>query len=139
MSALLDKVTALLTEAGLEYDLHGEEGKEIIHLGQVSKEMSYNLLIQVSDEASVVHVIGAANCYVPEDKRAEACVLLNESNYAYPHKSYIDPRDGQLMAQKSPDVDGGALNKDVLMSAIAAVHAAIEHNYDALMRLRYGN
>jgi len=66
-------------------------------------------------------------------------VLLYESKYSYPHKSYIDPRDGQLMAQKSPDVDGDALNKEVLMAAIAAVHAAIEHNYDAMMRLRYGN
>jgi len=139
MSALLDKVTALLTEAEVEYDLHCEEGQEIIHLGQVNKEMSYHLLIQVDDAASIVHVIGAANCYVPEDKRAEAYVLLNESNYSYPLKSYIDPRDGQLMAQKSPDVDGDALNKEVLMAAIAAVHAAIEHNYDAMMRLRYGN
>lgn len=139
MSVLLDKVTALLTEAGFEYNLHCKEGREIIHLGQVNKEMSYNLLIHVSEEASMVHVIGAANCYVPEDKRTAACVLINESNYAYPHKSYIDPRDGQLMAQKSPDVDGDALNKDVLLSAITAVHAAIEHNYDALMRLRYGN
>ena len=44
-----------------------------------------------------------------------------------------------LLAQKSVDVNGRALNKAVLKAAIASVHTAISHNYDALMRLRYAN
>lgn len=139
MSALLDEVTKLLTESELNYELHCKDDKEVVNLGQMSKDPAYNLLIHVDEESTVVNVIGAANCYVPEDKRTEACVLLNASNYRYPHKSYIDPDDGQLMTQKCVDVDGGALNKEVLLSAIASVHTAVNHNYDALMRLRYGN
>lgn len=139
MSALLDEVTKLLTESELNYELHCEDGKEVVRLGQMSKDPAYNLLIHVDEGLAVVNVIGAANCFMPEDKRTEACVLLNESNYRCPHKSYIDPEDGQLMAQKCVDVDGGALNKEVLTVALASVHTAILHNYDALMRLRYGN
>lgn len=139
MSVLLDEVTKLLTESELNYELHCEDDKEVVNLGQMSKDPAYNLFIHVNEESSVVNLVGAANCFVPEEKRAEACVLLNESNYRYPHKSYIDPDDGQLMAQKCVDVDGGALNKEVLMAAIASVHTAVNHNFDALMRLRYGS
>ena len=54
------------------------------------------------------------------------------------HKAYLDPNDGQLMAQKCPDADGDVLNKDVLLAALGSVHSAITQNYETLMRLRYG-
>jgi len=139
MSELQDKVTALLTEAGLNYELKGEENNELINLGQVCSDPAYGVMIHANEEANVVNVIGMANCFVPEDKRVKACELLNQFNHEYPHKAYLDPEDGQLMAQKCPDTDGNALNKDVLLAALGSVHSAIKHNYEVLMRLRYGN
>lgn len=139
MSALLDEVTTLLKDADLNYELISTEKQEVVNLGSMSSDPPLSIQIHVLDEAAQVSVYGIAECYLPEDKRTEACVLLNESNYIHPHKSYIDPNDGQLMAQKTLDVDGGALNKDVLMAAIGSVYAAIKRNYDVLMRLRYGS
>lgn len=139
MSELQDKVTNMLTEAGLKYQLHQDGDRLVIHLGQVCADPAYSVMIHANAEANVVNVIGMANCYVPEEKRETACELLNQFNHEYPHKAYIDPNDGQLMAQKCPDADGNALNKDVLMAALGSVHLAIKHNFDALMRLRYGD
>lgn len=137
MSDLLNNVTALLDAAELKYELRCDDNRELIDLGRMSNNPPYSLQIYVSEENSLVNMIAGAECYMPENKREAACVLLNKSNFEYMHKSYIDPNDGQLMSQRCLDVDGGALNKDVLFAAMGSIYAALKNNYDALMRMRY--
>ncbi|MBQ8517217.1 MAG: hypothetical protein IJ498_06540 [Akkermansia sp.] len=138
MSALLDEVTGVLTEMGLAYSFPFGEEVEVVCLHPRTEGLVYAVSIHVEEELSVVNVVGRAQCFVPQRRRAAAEALLKVYREQREVELFLDKADGQLVVQRLVVVGDAGLSREMLVEALGEVHRAVMAHYDTLRRLQRG-
>lgn len=116
-----------------EHDLHyATVAPGVIQLGMGGGTIS----IAVQEEKDFVKLQGFLSVGLEGDKLKEAYELVNQWNYEYLTKYYID-KDGDLMVEWCIDTDGDAFNKEVFMCGFGRTAAAIRDAKEPMMKLRY--
>lgn len=147
MTALLDKVKNLLSEAGIDFrpgvDDCGEEAIDLVRIAG-----NPNVSVQIGESGCTERIIVEARIgyCVPEGQYRAACVLLNEFNYrSHAQVRLVEShfcyrlRCEVYSLVSWTDVFNNVLTKDVLLRYVNLTCEGLREMSDVLMQLSNEN
>ena len=99
----------------------------------------FSIRIVADEEKELLVVIGVYPVKVPRERIDPMCRVLNDLNSSTTVGAFvIDPDDGELSFRIANNVDGGAINEEIVRMCILQVISRLRDTYDGIMAAMYG-
>ena len=99
----------------------------------------FSIRIVADEEKELLVVIGVYPVKVPGTRFDPMCRVLNDLNCSTTVGAFvIDPDDGELSFRIANNVDGGAINEEIVSMCILQVISRLRDTYDGIMAAMYG-
>ena len=134
-SVICSTVASVLNELELPYENQGK----VFSLSLESEEAVFPTYIIADDENEVLSTIGLFPIKVSRANLDRMYQFINGLNLKTMIGFFaIDPDDGQLLFCLANNVDGGAINEDIVKASLLQVAYRLRKNYEDIMKAMFG-
>lgn len=131
---ITNTIEQMLNEFGLRY----QQENNFFHLSISEDIARFHLNIFADEEKELLIVSGLFPINIPHKCLDKMYKLINKINRETTIGRFcIDPEDGELTYTVANNVDGGAINVQIVRACISQVYLRLVHTFDEIMDTIY--
>lgn len=132
---IANTVSEALVNLDFTYCQEGEIFKTILG----DDEVDFRINIIADEENELLLIIGYFPIRISKVNLEKMCKVINELNSQYMVGCFvIDPEDGELTFRLANNVDGGAINEQIVRVSYYQVGMRMRNTYQDIMKALYG-
>lgn len=136
MKKIKDHIVAALQSKNLKCEAVSEHRISII-LNMDAGYIRSEFLIDESQSLFVTRVWGI--CRIPEEKRAKVYPVINNINHRSLFGAMSVDEDGDIQLRYTCNVDGGAINNEIILGPWAAMVRSVAGSHEEIMNALYSH
>lgn len=134
-NVICSTVESVLDGMGVPYRNEGEDYTIIVR----DEVADFTVGITADEENELLVVVGFFPVKVSQANREHMFEVINDLNcYTKVGAFMLDPEDGELIFRIANNVDGGAINEEIVSTCFLQVVFRLRGCYDDIMKAMYG-